>query len=239
MAKKITRQTLEQLATSFAALSKEEQHTYIGGGIIVVDCNGAVISDNSILSKISAYQQMSDESDKTYWVVYDPKRGGSTPFATNGSISNKSTADPNVCFDGYPITDISGTAVTKELLAYLAERTKVEWGAMIDSTGNRGGRLYSSGLSMAVYRPSDLQGGYDLSYHTHPFFDPHSETEPSYKLSESDRDLAEEDAKKGVKKSAYYDAESNQWVVYQGSAEKGEVQYGFHRTSPAGLSEDW
>ncbi len=60
MAKKITRQTLEQLATSFAALSKEEQHTYIGGGIIVVDCNGAVISDNSILSKISAYQQMSD-----------------------------------------------------------------------------------------------------------------------------------------------------------------------------------
>lgn len=225
MAKKLTRKTLEELAKEMVVLTKEEQKQIVGGGegVIVVDTNGFLVTDNGVLANMPNYETMQNDPTTTYWAVYDPsghkKSPFSTPLATPGSVSSSATSRSD---SSTKITQIVGDAVSRDVLPYLAERTDVEWSMLLDTTGNKSGWLYTSGNSTTVTRPTIEEAkGYNEHYHSHPHLKGDEQAGPY--PSKNDVNIANDLGENaGVTKSGFYDAERNRFVIFHGKPSKNK-----------------
>ncbi len=180
MKRKLTRQTLDELAQTMKCLTTDEQKNYVGGKVILVSKNGTMSSSHNADiagTLISGYKDMEEDSENTYFCVMGLAGEESHIHKSTGtvtSVENYGESDSNYT--------LQGSAINIQTLEFLSKTTNVEWGMLEDAVQGEGeskvpSRLFTSGNSSSV----DVYGmnrdengkpipytGFDSIYHTHP-----------------------------------------------------------------------
>lgn len=148
-------------------------------------------------------QELQDDHTKTYWKIVDGRNTIGAQFESIGSIQKNTDGLNMEC-------DLEGTGVTKEVLAFLAENTSVEWGMVYRSQSGGYGRLFNDHDSEQVEIP--FYPEYNELYHTHPY-----RSDGNGGVSEEDYMASGELGGSGYTKAAVYDATSHTWITYWGN----------------------
>lgn len=199
-------------------LSEVEQRHCIGGDVVVVNRNGQFIGNDGghYAENIEGYAQYANDPNKTIWVVVTERGQYYDSMISSGADSVKNNHHSGQTDKG---TDLEGYGITRDVLSFLGENTKVEWMMFEDESGYR--RLLSESGEHEYNRTfskEDFNGrNYTVACHTHPDV-------YGYDGMPSGKDKANTGAfiDLGFNKCMVYSAKYNSWIVYYGEADKSE-----------------
>lgn len=155
--KRLTKQSLNELAQTMPTLSEQEQSFCIGGDIIIMDQMGNVLSttpsdENKILVKTPNGAQTG------IWIdIPTGMEAGSYDY----NMGSDGTGT-GVAFRGQG----SSFADEENFFKQLSRATDVEW-ALASSRENGNGVVFSSNMQTGVFIDAAYSGGYDTLYHNH------------------------------------------------------------------------